>query len=398
VQKLRSQRLEQLDSLRGIAAFTVLVHHFLLVFPTFWIVNPAFSKENWFLYLITFTPFHVFWCGPEAVVFFFVLSGFVLALPFFDSTKTASYAFFLIKRTFRIYPPYLGAVILAVLVNEFLFRREGISGLSNWFNGIGQYPTNWSLVVRHVLFLGSFNSCKFDPVLWSLVQEMRISIVFPLLMYFVLNLSWKLNFLIGFFFGGLAIYLKHLEYNGYLNMTDYPDTLGYVGFFILGAVLAKNKNILVQRFRALGRPAKHLLFWGAVLAYTHNWWMTRTGLVGHGIIANWLSKEFIKNCGISLGVAIFIIAALSSGSLTGFLAGRIPCFLGKISYSLYLFHAICLVAFIDLFYSVMPIWIILAIALLASIFVSVVSYYAVEIPAMAGGKIFGNLWIRGVQK
>jgi peptidoglycan/LPS O-acetylase OafA/YrhL len=229
------------------------------------------------------------------------------------------------------------------------------------------------------------------------VQEMRISIVFPLLMYFVLNLSWKLNVLTGFFCGGLAICLKHLEYNGYLNMTDYPDTLGYVGFFILGAVLAKNKNMLVQRFRALSRPAKHLLFLGAILAYTHNWWMTRSGLVGHGIIANWLSKEFIRNCGISLGAAVFMIAALSSNSLTSFLAGRIPRFLGKISYSLYLFHGVCLVALIDLFYNVMPIWIILPIAFMASIFVSVVSYHVVEVPSIACGKTLGNLWSRKVK-
>ena len=397
MQKLQPKRLEQLDSLRGIAAFTVLVGHFLILFPAFWIATTTFSKQNWFIYLITFTPLHIFWCGTEAVVFFFVLSGFVLALPFFDSTKTVSCTFFLIKRIFRLYPPYLTAVILAVLVNVFLFRREGCSGLSDWFNGIGEYPTSWSLVVRHVLFLGSF-SCKFDPVLWSLVQEMRISIMFPLLMCFVLNLSWKFNILTGFFFGGLAMYLKHLENHGYLNRTDYPDTLGYVGFFILGAVLAKNRNILVQRFRALSKPVKHFLFWGAILAYTHNWWMTRSGLVGHGIIANWLSKEFIRNCGISLGVAIFMIAALSSNSLTSFLAGRIPRFLGKISYSLYLFHAVCLIALIDLFYNVMPIWFILLIAFLASIFVSFVSYHVVEVPAISVGKTLGNFWSRKMKK
>jgi peptidoglycan/LPS O-acetylase OafA/YrhL len=131
VQKLQPKRLEQLDSLRGIAAFTVLVGHFLLLFPAFWIATTTFSKQNWFIYLITFTPLHIFWCGTEAVVFFFVLSGFVLALPFFDSTKTVSYTFFLIKRIFRLYPPYLSAVILAVLVNVFLFRRGGCSGLSD---------------------------------------------------------------------------------------------------------------------------------------------------------------------------------------------------------------------------------------------------------------------------
>lgn len=29
--------------------------------------------------------------------------------------------------------------------------------------------------------LGNFNAGQYDPVLWSLVQEMQISVIFPLL-------------------------------------------------------------------------------------------------------------------------------------------------------------------------------------------------------------------------
>lgn len=36
-------------------------------------------------------------------------------------------------------------------------------------------------ILQHVVMLGNFNAGQYDPVLWSLVQEMQISVIFPLL-------------------------------------------------------------------------------------------------------------------------------------------------------------------------------------------------------------------------
>lgn len=78
------KRLHELDSLRGIAAFSVMLSHVFLVFPIIWnTTRPA--EATWWLKLFMYSPLRVAWAGHEAVVFFFVLSGFVLALLFFGS-------------------------------------------------------------------------------------------------------------------------------------------------------------------------------------------------------------------------------------------------------------------------------------------------------------------------
>ena len=80
-------RMHSLDGLRGVAALVVVVHHLLLTLP--WFADRVglgqlgtkgqftFSWHNLFEY----TPLHILYGGTEAVVIFFVLSGFVLINP-----------------------------------------------------------------------------------------------------------------------------------------------------------------------------------------------------------------------------------------------------------------------------------------------------------------------------
>ena len=72
------QRIAALDGLRGLAAATVAIGHGLDVFPTVWLASnhgPAAGALGW----LTYSPLHLLWAGHEAVILFFVLSGFVLA-------------------------------------------------------------------------------------------------------------------------------------------------------------------------------------------------------------------------------------------------------------------------------------------------------------------------------
>src|SRR5690606_33375733 len=102
-------RLEELDSLRGLAALVVLSQHVL-----FTIVEPP--------PIIDYTPLHLLWAGHEAVIFFFVLSGFVLALPFVDG-RPFDYGPYAIKRVFRIWLPYVVATAAALLIASVTVER-----------------------------------------------------------------------------------------------------------------------------------------------------------------------------------------------------------------------------------------------------------------------------------
>lgn len=87
-----SVRVGQLDSLRGIAAMTVVWHH--------WHAATEVQMVRWYM-----VPF---FAGHEAVILFFVLSGYVLSLPTWTK-RTAAYPEYLVRRVSRIYLPYLAA-------------------------------------------------------------------------------------------------------------------------------------------------------------------------------------------------------------------------------------------------------------------------------------------------
>jgi len=84
-------RYRQLDSLRGIAALFVFFSHFFLIFK----IDGSLALA------LKASPLGVFINGHSAVMFFFVLSGFVLSLPFISNEKPLNLAEFYIKRIFR---------------------------------------------------------------------------------------------------------------------------------------------------------------------------------------------------------------------------------------------------------------------------------------------------------
>lgn len=179
-------RVEQLDSLRGLASITVLFHHIFLI--------PLALSPLWD-YTFGKLPTSILVNGDAAVIFFFVLSGYVLSIPFFNN-KEFNYAPYLVKRICRIYLPYL-ATVVPVLVFLFFFNANGIKELSLWFNSFWKSSPNFNLVLEHIFFIGNIHSDAVNPVIWSLIHELRISIIFPFIIMFVKRSKWQLSILIG---------------------------------------------------------------------------------------------------------------------------------------------------------------------------------------------------------
>lgn len=240
------KRLSELDSLRGLAALTVLVHHFLEI---------RVLPDNWITNILRLPPFYAVSAGYEAVIFFFVLSGFVLALPFLNAKEKISYPGFIIKRVCRIYMPYFFAIILAITM-IFLFYRGGIAELSYFFNLVGQKPLDKNLIISHILFIGSFTNYKYDPVLWSLVHEMRISLLFPLIIHFILKYDWKKSIVIAIFLsmtGFVLSFIINRSANIYDLKYDYFITIQYIGVFIIGILVAKHREYLIRKYSELNK-------------------------------------------------------------------------------------------------------------------------------------------------
>jgi len=77
-------RITELDAVRGFAAVTVVVGHSLTVFPNF--DDATRGKSGLALVnAVKYSPLALVQSGDAAVILFFILSGFVLALPFLSS-------------------------------------------------------------------------------------------------------------------------------------------------------------------------------------------------------------------------------------------------------------------------------------------------------------------------
>lgn len=378
------KRLPELDSLRGLAALTVLTHHYLDV---------RVLPDNFIAKLLKIPPFYLVNAGYEAVIFFFILSGFVLALPFLNTKEKISYPGFIIKRICRIYMPYFFAIILAITM-VFLFYRGGIAELSYFFNMVGQKPLDKNLIISHIFFIGSFTNYKYDPVLWSLIHEMRISLLFPLIIHFVLKYNWKKSIVIAVFLsmtGFVLSFLINRSANIYDLKYDYFITIQYIGLFIIGILVAKHREYLIRKYTELNKRSKYGLIALTIIVYTNASWLNNIVnnlLQFDGIFkrAESFSLHMMNDFGAAAGVVVFIVIALSSEKVSAILHKKTVHFFGKISYSLYLYHAICLITIFNALYGKMPFWSLIIASFITSIAISSLSYYLVEIPSINLGR------------
>jgi peptidoglycan/LPS O-acetylase OafA/YrhL len=315
------RRIVALDGLRGVAAIMVLLHHALLMLPQFanyeWYGSvPAHISFGEFLLLRT--PLRLIWAGQERAIMFFVLSGFVLCLPWL-SGKPQSYGGFLLGRFCRIYPPYIAAMALAALASVFIGGHV-LPKASIYFNQLGwAHHLDAGTLPSILLVLTNHHSDYINEAVWSLTWEVRVAILFPLLMLPILR--WR-NM------GAAQVYLSLflLGQAGWHLLRAHPDfaqLLGngfrYTGCFVLGTVIAMNRVKIGEWF---GRH--HSAFGWLCLA------------LGLGIC--WAPWPHFRDDIVGIGAALLIVAIIGTVSLRKWLAKDHWLWLGRQSYSLYLIH------------------------------------------------------------
>lgn len=361
----RSRRFAELDSLRGLAALTVVLSHF----HDMWAPEHA-SLSRWQRAL--FAAGRPLYAGHEAVMLFFLLSGLVLAMPYL-AHRTQSYGHFAVRRVVRIYLPYLAALALT------------LTGVSLWHTGVGQgawSAATWSkpieakLVFEHVLFLGVYDWHQYNPVIWSLIYEMRVSLLFPALIWVVMRLTNRAALLLAL--ADSAIALVALR-DGSEPLYSVLTTLHYSGFFIAGIVLARNLGVIAQRYRSLSRARRTALLSLSFFLYTQGWRVEP--VIAHmwpALHAAFIPAEWLTVA----GAAGYIVTTLNMPAVSRWLNRQFPLYLGRISYSLYLVHLAVLFALTYLLKDRITPWLQLPIFLAASFAVASIFHAMFESPSI----------------
>ncbi|MED3985234.1 acyltransferase [Peribacillus simplex] len=365
-------RYEEFDSLRGLAALIVLIGHYLMVYPSY--ANYQYdSNSSHLIYLFKETPLRLFFSsGNESVILFFVLSGFVLYL----SVNSAKfhYSTYLIKRVFRIYIPYLVAISVAIL-SKMLLSHIDLPYITNWFSKSWTSQDTPSLLIEHLLFIGQYNTDAYNNVIWSLVHEMRISIVFPLLIFLFVRKKLKYSLLWLFvliFSSTFCLYLVGSS----VDITSILLSFHYSTLFLMGAILAKYRHELFAYTLKMKKTVKIVLLLGAIICFMYE------GIIGEvDFLNNYIFRDYVVSC----GVCMFIIMSVCSQKVSTILRSRMLTLLGNISYSLYLYHLISLFSLMYLFYNKLPTGLILIFSFFLSFLLSSVSYLFVEKPCMKLG-------------
>jgi peptidoglycan/LPS O-acetylase OafA/YrhL len=365
-----SRRLPEIEGLRGFIAASVVLHHSLLVLPA--VAASSRTHELTTLNVLKFSPLGVFLPGPEPVLFFYLISGFVLAFPFVDG-RAPGFFRFAVKRVTRIWPAYAAACILAFATATFV-GGAAIPGLSGWLAAAWRNPLTAKTVVQHLTLINHFPQGGFNPVIWSLIHEMRVSLVFPFLAALVLwQRRWWLTLAASIAVAYAALQLLPPGH----GFSSWLLTAVYLQFFVSGILLARHRHAVINRIRAAGTLSRLALAVGSLLLYAHPWWMPR---IGHA------RSPFLDLELVLAGTVGLLVSVIGSPGAAAVFRTRPLQYVGRISFSLYLGHAIVLLALLHLFYGHLPVAVLLIALWPLSLALATLGERYVEQPSIALGR------------
>ena len=354
-----------LDSIRGLAALTVINEHFVIAYglPC---ENPVCQR------ILDYSPLHIWWDGGAALSMFFVLSGLVLSLKYFRSGhKPDLHNFnlmpYITGRLFRIWLPY-GVI---VFISAFLYLHTVESPLlktlltpSDWIVDMWRSnPLTAKDMVREGFLPSLPPSVVLLPQAWTLTIELVLSLLLPIgLLLADRGTAWLISFsLYAVFLLGVSPFLLH---------------------FLLGLMIARHSTAIAGYLTRSPWQRRGVLLMG-LLFYTSA--STFPEAFGETVI--WLNS--------GLGAGLIILYALSSARTQQVLSHPVLRQIGKVSYSAYLIHMAILICLTPYLLNVLEsytgyhagLWFggwLLTLVIVQLL--SLLSYYGLEIPSITLGR------------
>ena len=312
----KSKYLPSIDSLRALAVLAVIIYH----------VDVNYLPG-----------------GFLGVDLFFVLSGYLISsliIKEFRKTGTVNLYNFYIRRARRLLPAVyfmitVGLVVM-VLFNEVLLRKSHLDAIFGYI-----YSSNWWYIFHKLDYFDSFGAQSPFKHLWSLAIEEQFYMIFPLLFLLVNRKkkskdgTFKLNknflyVVLGLILVSLIAHILLFDINNISRIYFGTDTRAFsllVG--VVGAILYP-----MERLHTKVTPQQNLIYSVislvsiatliTVMIYTseYNTWLYRGGFLLVAI----------------LGLIVIISSGKQHTVMARLLSFKPVVFIGKISYSLYLWH------------------------------------------------------------
>ncbi|HEX2437405.1 MAG TPA: acyltransferase [Methylomirabilota bacterium] len=307
---LGSGRSERIGQLRGVAALAVVACH-LGVSAYVDAPNAGGSPWPWLGLVLGF--------GYLGVPLFFVISGFCIHLPQArlladPAARPFPWRRFFARRFWRLYPPYLAALGIAVVLSVV---------------ASGGLPVGTRGVMAQALLVHTFHPATFDgvnPPGWSLAVEAQLYAVYPVA-FWLIGRHGALRAL-------AAVLALTLGYRAVLTFDPLPVPFGGVAWefflarwfeWVLGAVVAEWAvgRVRLPRWATVPWPALALFGLGLLLEW-HRW---RPGA--------YALMEPIYGIAFALLLCV-ILSRERDGEASA--VGRYLAGIGLCSYSVYLLH------------------------------------------------------------
>jgi len=290
--------LPNLTGLRFVLALTVVIFHI-----------PHFCQNRGFPF---FNDWAIFNKGTEAVCMFFSLSGFLIIRQLYIekfTAETINLKNFFLRRIVRILPLYYLILSFGFIYYHLILPYFGFDFQNNYnlLNGI---------LLSYTLFPNIFST--YSPggiieILWSIgIEEQFYLLIAPLV--FIIPIKHIVRFLLVF----TIIYFTVFFSESLSFLKKYNMLFFYFSFSGICSILLLNKKINFQKF-------KYIIFAVFILYFTT--------IVFKKNMSNMLYHLFSA-----------ILFGITIGSFTQkpikLLENRVIIYFGKISYGVYMYHAI----------------------------------------------------------
>ncbi|MGI4862012.1 MAG: acyltransferase family protein [Janthinobacterium lividum] len=292
----KTGRITELDGWRAISVMLVIFHHIIdWTFPNY------FYWHHQSLYQLGF------WIGPLAVKFFFFISGFVITLGLLKEEQrgSVSYEAFYLRRALRILPPvfvFLAAVVLLRAAGWILEESDSIIASMFLMGNVPIFPHTW-----------------FSGHLWSIGVEEQFYLCFPLIWVFAPRRHRS-----SLLFSAMLLFQLWSIAQGAFNWGGYVDNGLSFACIAVGTVTA----IHYEKVRAVvARIPLVAVIVVALLVFFQPFVPELHGARG-------LGYRLLTPA----AVALLIVATINRDASARVLNSRILQWLGKISFSLYLWQ------------------------------------------------------------